>query len=89
MILPLAFNHYRHAPASSERWGTEEDGKMEDAEIAQAVGQSSEEEEGSVPYVVAVFSAHELAYENVMTRPGFLSESLVLLAEKTGKVTQV
>ena len=47
------------------------------------------EEPGSVPYVVAVFSAQELAYENVTTRPGFLAESLMLLAEKIGKVTEV
>ena len=43
----------------------------------------------AIPYVVAVFSARELAYESVVTRPGFLSESLFLLAEKTGKVSQV
>ena len=48
-----------------------------------------QEEEGAVPYVVAVFSAQELVYESVTTRPGFLPESLMLLAEKIGKVTQV
>lgn len=45
--------------------------------------------EGAIPYVVAVFSAQELAYESVTTRPGFLPESLMLLAEKIGKATQV
>ena len=48
-----------------------------------------ESEEGAIPYVVAVFSAQELVYESVTTRPGFLPESLMLLAEKIGKVTQV
>ena len=46
-------------------------------------------EEGAIPYVVSVFSAQELAYENVTTRPGFLPESLILLAQKIGKVSQV
>ena len=42
----------------------------------------SENEEGTIPYVVAVFSAQELVYESVTTRPGFLPESLMILAEK-------
>ena len=46
-------------------------------------------EEGAIPYVLAVFSARELVYENVSTSPGFLPESLMLLAEKTGRVTEV
>ena len=50
-----------------------------------------ESEEGTIPYVVAdyvaVFSAQKLVYESVTTRPGFLPESLMLLAEKiTGKL---
>ena len=44
----------------------------------------------SIPYTVALFSARELYYENlVLTRPGFLAESLYLLAEKIGTKSRV
>ena len=46
-------------------------------------------DEDAIPYVVAVFSAQELAYESMTTWPGVLSESLFLLASKRGDVTEV
>ena len=81
VILPLAFNHYQHLLGTSR-------GRERERE---EIGGREEMEDGTsaIPYVVAVFSARELAYESVVTRPGFLSESLFLLAEKTGKVSQV
>ena len=46
--------------------------------------------EESIPYTVALFSARELYYENqVLTRPGFLAESLYHLADKCGTKSQV
>ena len=81
LILPLSFNHYRHATK-----------KLGATHPTVSVEGDQREENGNgngVPYVMAVFSAQELAYENVSTRPGFLPESLMLLAEKTGKVTEV
>ena len=51
---------------------------------------TSRVDEESIPYTVALFSARELYYENhVLTRPGFLAESLYLLAEKCGTKSQV
>ena len=86
VILPLAFNHYRHITQKGSQGSDSVDctdgGRGRDIDRQQS-------EEGFVPYVVALFSARELAYENVTTRPGFLPESLMLLAEKIGKVTQV
>ena len=84
-ILPLAFNHYRHTTQKGSQRGDSvdcSDGRGRDIDRQQS-------EEGFVPYVVAVFSAQELAYENVTTRPGFLPESLMLLADKIGKATEV
>ena len=51
---------------------------------------TSRVDEESIPYTVALFSARELYYENhVLTRPGFLAESLYLLAEKIGTKSKV
>ena len=86
LILPLAFNHYSHVISYK---ACEQDEETEDGQRGQFASPQHPSDDGAVPYVVAVFSAQELVYENVTTRPGFLSDSLVLLAEKTGKVTQV
>lgn len=48
-----------------------------------------ETESSAVPYVVSVFSEQKLAFTNVITSPGFLPESLFLLARKIGRVKQV
>ena len=79
VILPLAFNHYRHLPRTDER---------REKERERTSGQE-EREDGAIPYVAAVFSAQELVYESIMTGPGFLAESLFLLAEKIGKASKV
>ena len=84
VILPLAFNHYRHP--TGKRGHQHVNGVKERRTMC---SDEHESEEGAIPYVVAVFSAQELVYESVTTRPGFLPESLMLLAEKIGKVTQV
>ena len=88
LILPLAFNHYRHYTGKSGSLPERSAGK-EEVEEGREVGGRGSREEGAVPYVLAMFSAQELVYESVSTRPGFLPESLMLLAEKSGKVTQV
>ena len=95
VILPLAFNHYRNTVKSGDGHSARQDVQEKEREGVR-VHQNQDppherqfSKQDSVPYVVAVFSAQELAYENVTTRPGFLPESLVLLAEKIGKVTQV
>ena len=89
MILPLAFNHYRHTSGKGDGSVAQEGERSDSVHHSERRESDIKSEEGSVPYVVAVFSAQELAYENVTTRPGFLPESLMLLAEKIGKVTQV
>lgn len=79
LILPLAFNHYRHPTGKASIREMSHGGEREEG-----MG-----EDGGVPYVLAVFSARELVYETVSTRAGFLPESLMLLAQKTGRVTEV
>jgi calpain-15 len=88
MILPLAFNHYRHTTGKGDGSVAQEGEGSDGVHHSERRESDIKSEKGSVPYVVAVFSAQELAYENVTTRPGFLPESLMLLAEKIGKVTQ-
>ena len=80
IILPLAFNHYQHTSGKMKASSNEGERGREGG---------ARREEGAVPYVLAVFSARELVYENVTTGPGFLPESLMLLAQKTGRITEV
>lgn len=75
VILPLAFNHYQHHQRTDKR--------------REKTSGQEESEDGAIPYVAAVFSAQEVVYENITTGPGFLAESLFLLAEKIGKVSKV
>ena len=79
VILPLAFNHYHHLVGTDK--GREKEREKTSVQM--------EREDGAVSYVVAVFSAQALAYNSILTGPGFLSESLFLLAEKTGRVSKV
>ena len=75
-ILPLSFCHWR--PPSVKLTSSGSDPKRKRAKTSRV-------DEESIPYTVALFSARELYYENlVLTRPGFLAESLYLLAEKIG-----
>ena len=46
-------------------------------------------DEGSIPYVVALFCARNLDYDYVLTRPGFMAESLYVLAQSYGTVSEV
>ena len=78
-VLPLAFNHWRPL----EDIGTEE--------RAGYVGGRVEERAASDrDCVVSVFSSRMISYdEHVMTRPGFLAESLFLLAANIKPKSQV
>lgn len=78
-ILPLAFSHWR--PPSF---------KFKDSKSFTSSKKKSGDEEGSIPYVVALFTAREVHYyDHVFTRPGFMAESIFLLAEKSGSKSQV
>ena len=69
-VLPLAFNHWRPL----EDTGTEE-------RAATAGGMVDERASTDRACVVSVFSSRMISYDDhVMTRPGFLAESLFLLA---------
>ena len=83
VILPLAFNHWPPPQANLittsalRRTGLRGNTRLI-------------KEEGSVPYVVSLFSAREVHYhERVLTRPGFLAQSLFLLADEIGVKTEV
>ncbi len=68
-VLPLAFNHWR-----PQDTGTEE-------RAATAGGMVEERASTDRACVVSVFSSRMISYDDhVMTRPGFLAESLFLLA---------
>ena len=77
-ILPLAFSHWQ-PPAFKPQLSTASRGKP----------RRESEDRGAIPYVMALFSAREVSYFHVHTRPGFLSESLFLLAERHGKTSEV
>ena len=58
LILPLAFNHYGHVMSNKVSK------KNEDKQQGECTSsQQQPSDDGAVPYVVAVFSAQELAYE--------------------------
>lgn len=77
--MPLAFNHWVYR---SEAPPTRKDARSERVGVADGDG---------VPYVVALHTGREVFYrEHVTTRPGFLAESLFLLAKmKNAKKTNV
>ncbi len=76
VILPLAFSHY-HQPLTKDHGSGGEGG-------------SRRREEGSaIPYVVALFSARNVTFNPVLTRPGFTTESLFILAQNNGTCSQV
>jgi len=75
-ILPLSFCNWRPHSVKFTSPGSNRSRRST---------KTSKLDEGSTPYTVALFSARELYYdEHVLTRPGFLAESLFLLAEKHG-----
>ncbi len=78
-VLPLAFNHWRPL----EDIGTEE-------RAAYVGGRAEERAASDRDCVVSVFSSRMISYdEHVMTRPGFLAESLFLLAANIKPKSQV
>lgn len=80
-ILPLSFCNWRPHSVKFTSPGSNRSRRST---------KTSQLDEGSTPYTVALFSARELYYdEHVLTRPGFLAESLFLLAEKHGTKSEV
>ena len=75
-ILPLAFNHWDLSSIAKP--------------ITRGQTTRSGGVKGSKPYVVALYSAKAIQYQsNVTTRPGFLAESIFLLASKAHAKSKV
>ncbi len=76
VVLPLAFNHWRHVD-DPERAATNRGKVASSAATNRAC-------------VVSVFASRMITYEDhMMTSPGFLAESLFLLAANTKPKSQV
>lgn len=81
-ILPLAFNHWLHHSQDSSLKSHTTGLKKRSSD--------SNSDANSVPYVVALHTGREVTYhEHVATRPGFLAESLFLLAKTSGRRSNV
>ncbi len=79
-ILPLSFSHYDQPLDKLQgRDGNSSNGHH----------RRNSEDKGAIPYVVALFSARNVIFYPVLTRPGFRAESLFILAQKDGAKSEV
>lgn len=84
VVLPLAFNHWRHVEGEATNRG-----RVVSREATNR-GKTVSREATDRACVVSVFTSRMITYDDhVMTSPGFLAESLFLLAANTKPKSQV